>query len=27
VRWRLTGLASRRIGWIDDPDGLTRSPR
>jgi homoserine dehydrogenase len=22
VRWRLTGVASRRIGWIVDPDGL-----
>ena len=22
VRWRLTGLASRRIGWVADPDGL-----
>ncbi len=22
VRWRLTGIASRRIGWIADPDGL-----
>jgi homoserine dehydrogenase len=22
VRWRLTGVASRRIGWISDPDGL-----
>jgi homoserine dehydrogenase len=22
VRWRLTGVASRRIGWIADPDGL-----
>ena len=22
VRWRLTGVASRRIGWIANPDGL-----
>jgi homoserine dehydrogenase len=22
VRWRLTGVASRRIGWIAEPDGL-----
>ena len=22
VRWRLTGIASRRIGWLSDPDGL-----
>ncbi len=22
VRWRLTGVASRRIGWLADPDGL-----
>lgn len=22
VRWRLTGVASRRIGWIADPEGL-----
>jgi homoserine dehydrogenase len=22
VRWRLTGIASRRIGWISDPDGM-----
>jgi len=22
LRWRLTGVASRRIGWIADPDGL-----
>ena len=22
VRWRLTGVASRRIGWLTDPDGL-----
>ena len=22
VRWRLTGVASRRIGWSSDPDGL-----
>ncbi|MGC2768534.1 MAG: hypothetical protein WB607_23725 [Candidatus Acidiferrum sp.] len=22
VRWRLTGVASRRIGWICDPDGM-----
>jgi homoserine dehydrogenase len=22
LRWRLTGIASRRIGWIADPDGL-----
>jgi homoserine dehydrogenase len=22
VRWRLTGVASRRIGWIFDPDGM-----
>jgi homoserine dehydrogenase len=22
VRWRLTGVASRRIGWIADPDGM-----
>lgn len=22
VRWRLTGVASRRLGWIADPDGL-----
>jgi homoserine dehydrogenase len=22
VRWRLTGIASRRIGWLTDPDGL-----
>lgn len=22
VRWRLTGVASRRIGWVADPDGL-----
>jgi homoserine dehydrogenase len=22
VRWRLTGVASRRIGWISDPDGM-----
>src|SRR5215467_4873461 len=22
VRWRLTGVASRRVGWVADPDGL-----
>src|SRR5262245_21692542 len=22
IRWRLTGVASRRLGWIADPDGL-----
>lgn len=22
VRWRLTGVASRRIGWLSDPDGM-----
>jgi homoserine dehydrogenase len=22
VRWRLTGVASRRIGWITDPEGM-----
>ena len=22
VRWRLTGVATRRIGWLVDPDGL-----
>jgi homoserine dehydrogenase len=22
VRWRLTGVASRRIGWISSPDGM-----
>lgn len=22
VRWRLTGVASRRIGWVVDPEGL-----
>lgn len=22
VRWRLTGVASRRIGWIANPDGM-----
>jgi len=22
VRWRLTGIASRRIGWVANPDGL-----
>jgi homoserine dehydrogenase len=22
VRWRLTSVASRRIGWISDPDGM-----
>jgi len=22
LRWRLTGIASRRIGWIAEPDGL-----
>jgi len=22
IEWRLTGLASRRLGWIADPDGL-----
>lgn len=22
IRWRLTGVASRRIGWMIDPDGL-----
>jgi homoserine dehydrogenase len=22
VRWRLTGVASRRIGWISNPDGM-----
>ncbi len=22
MRWRLTGVATRRIGWIADPDGL-----
>lgn len=22
VRWRLTGVASRRIGWVAEPDGL-----
>jgi homoserine dehydrogenase len=22
VRWRLTGVASRRAGWVADPDGL-----
>lgn len=22
IRWRLTGVATRRIGWIADPDGL-----
>ena len=22
VRWRLTGIATRRFGWIADPEGL-----
>lgn len=22
VRWRLTGIATRRVGWVADPDGL-----
>ncbi|MGB8475594.1 MAG: hypothetical protein WCE61_16040 [Candidatus Acidiferrum sp.] len=22
IRWRLTGVATRRIGWISDPEGL-----
>src|SRR5215467_11403451 len=22
VRWRLTGIATRRAGWVADPDGL-----
>ena len=22
VHWRLTGVASRRVGWVADPDGL-----
>ena len=22
VRWRLTGVATRRSGWLADPDGL-----
>jgi homoserine dehydrogenase len=22
IEWRLTGVASRRIGWIVDPKGL-----
>jgi hypothetical protein len=22
IEWRLTGIASRRIGWIADPQGL-----
>ena len=22
VRWRLTGVATRRAGWVVDPDGL-----
>jgi homoserine dehydrogenase len=22
VRWRLTGVATRRNGWLADPDGL-----
>ena len=22
VRWRLTGVATRRVGWVADPDGL-----
>ena len=22
IRWRLTGVAARRIGWVVDPDGL-----
>ncbi|MGB8322192.1 MAG: hypothetical protein WCE52_04445, partial [Candidatus Acidiferrum sp.] len=22
IRWRLTGVATRRFGWIPDPDGL-----
>lgn len=22
IRWRLTGIATRRIGWMADPDGL-----
>src|ERR1700747_870649 len=22
VRWRLTGLATRRAGWVGDPEGL-----
>ena len=22
VRWRLTGVATRRAGWVADPDGL-----
>ena len=22
IRWRLTGVATRRTGWIADPDGL-----
>ncbi|MGH9744236.1 MAG: homoserine dehydrogenase, partial [Candidatus Acidiferrum sp.] len=24
IRWRLTGVATRRIGWIADPDGLNQ---
>jgi len=26
VRWRLTGLATRRAGWVADPDGLSPLP-
>src|SRR5260370_7191401 len=26
VRWRLTGVATRRAGWVADPDGLTPLP-
>jgi len=22
IRWRLTGIATRRLGWVADPDGL-----
>ena len=22
IEWRITGLASRRIGWIAEPNGL-----
>lgn len=26
VRWRLTGVATRRAGWLADPDGLSPLP-
>ena len=27
IRWRLTGIATRRNGWVVDPDGLKPAGR